>query len=253
MSSDIAIGIIITFLFVCMAILFCAILIKVYVAKIKKYNQLLFEKQLEQQKAVNLAVLETQEETLNNIALDLHDDAGQRLTYLNLQLEQVKINQPELQASISPISQTIKELGSNLRDLSHSLTSSSLADSSLITVLEKELQRVNKLGVVNCELQMSNRNNFQFSLEEKIIHYRMFQEILNNMLKHSRATTFSLELNHPEQPVFKYQDNGKGFDTDKSTLSSGLKNLKKRCELIDYNFDITSIPQEGTSITISKI
>lgn len=250
--TNIAIGIIITFLFVCMAILFCAILINVYVAKIKKYNQLLFEKQLEQQKAVSQSILETQEETFNNIALDLHDDAGQRLTYVNLQLEQLKLQQPELLNSILPISQSVNDLAINLRDLSHSLTSNSLEKRSLFQVMDKELQRVNKLGVVNCMLIVEDQKAFHFSMEEKIIHYRIFQEIINNMLKHSRATTFTLEITEPQQPVFIYKDNGRGFDVMQESASSGLSNLNKRCELIDYSCEINSVVNQGTSIHIFK-
>jgi signal transduction histidine kinase len=235
-----------------MAILFCAILIKVYVAKIKKYNQLLFEKQLEQQKAVSRAVLETQEETLNNIALDLHDDAGQRLTYLNLQLEQLKLKQPEMNSTIAPISKTVNDLAINLRDLSHSVTSNSLVNSSLFSVFEKELLRINKLGVVTCHLEIIEKKAFSFTLEEKIIHYRIFQEVINNMLKHSRATTFTINVIQPDRPIFKYLDNGQGFNSSQEMNSNGLHNLQLRCELIDYNCDISSVINEGSTIQISK-
>jgi signal transduction histidine kinase len=235
-----------------MAILFCAILIKVYVAKIKKYNQLLFEKQLEQQKAVSQSILETQEETFNNIALDLHDDAGQRLTYVNLQLEQLKLQEPELLNSILPISQSVNDLAINLRDLSYSLTSNSLEKRSLFQVIEKELGRINKLGVVEGSLLVEDQQAFYFTLEEKIIHYRIFQEITNNMLKHSRASNFTLTVSQPEQPIFIYKDNGKGFDVEQESASSGLSNLNKRCEHIDYKFEMESVINQGTSIRIFK-
>lgn len=250
--TDIAIGIIITFLFVCMALLFCAILIKVYVAKLKKYNQILFDKQLEQQKAVSKAVLETQEETLNNIALDLHDDTGQRLTYLNLQLEQIKLQQPELTATIQPVSTTVNDLAINLRELSHSMTSNSLIKTPLFNVIEKEIARVNRLGVVVCSMKISNREDFYFSLDEKIILYRIFQEVLNNMLKHSRASEFVINISNPEQPSFSFRDNGKGFKINNESLTNGFTNMKLRCELIGYELQVNSQEQKGTHIQLVK-
>ncbi|ARN78019.1 hypothetical protein BST97_08405 [Nonlabens spongiae] len=250
--TDIAIGIIITFLFVCMAILFCAILIKVYVSKIKKYNQLLFEKQLEQQKAVNQAALEAQEETLNNIALDLHDDAGQRLTVLNLQVEQLKQKNPEMTAALQPIKETVRDISHNLRNLSHSLTTNSLKKLSLVQAINEELQRVKRLEHISFKSEMEQPAAFNFSTEEKVIIYRIFQELLNNMLKHSRATEFVVRLKSPDLPIFTFIDNGVGFDIDSKVDSNGLENVRSRASLINYELKIDSKKQQGTTTILRK-
>lgn len=235
-----------------MAILFCAILIKVYVSKIKKYNQLLFEKQLEQQKAVNLAALEAQEETLNNIALDLHDDAGQRLTVLNLQVEQLKQRNPEMASALQPIKETVRDVSHNLRNLSHSLTTNSLKKLSLIQAVKEELQRVERLEHITFKSEIKQPGAFNFSTEEKVIIYRIFQELLNNMLKHSRASEFSVKLESPEQPIFTFKDNGVGFDINSKNSSIGLENMRSRAALINYELRIDSKEQQGTTILLRK-
>lgn len=247
-----AIGIIITFLFVCMAVLFCAILIKVHFVKIKKYNQLLFEKQLEQQKAVNQAALEAQEETLNNIALDLHDDAGQRLTVLNLQIEQLKHQNPQMVAALQPIKETVREVSHNLRNLSHSLTTNSLKKLSLIQAIQEEMQRVDRLEHISFKSEIDQPAAFNFSTEEKVIIYRIFQELLNNMLKHSQATEFSVSVENPENPIFTFKDNGVGFEKSQIATSNGIDNIESRAKLINYQVLVKSAAGHGTIIILKK-
>ena len=251
MTND-AIGIIIAFLFVSMAVLFCAILIKVHFVKIKKYNQLLFEKQLEQQKAVNQAALEAQDETLNNIALDLHDDAGQRLTVLNLQVEQLKQKNPEMAAALQPIKETVRDVSHNLRNLSHSLTTNSLKKLSLVQAIQEELQRVDRLEHIAFKSQIDQPSDFNFSTEEKVIIYRIFQELLNNMLKHSQATEFSVNVENPENPIFTFKDNGVGFEKSQIATSNGLDNMESRAAVINYQISVESATGHGTTIVLKK-
>lgn len=250
--TDIAIGIIITFLFVCMAILFCAILIKVYVAKIKKYNQALFDKQLEQQQAVSQAILETQDATLNNLSQELHDDAGQRISYLNFQLESLKLKDQLQTADLDQLTTTVTDIATGIRDMSHSLTTSSLKDLPLLEVMNRELQRVDKLGLVTCTLIAPEASSFKFGFAEKVIHYRIFQEILNNMMKHSQARAFTVEVTQVQNPHFVYTDNGAGFKPTETKRSNGLRNIESRAQLINYSFDMQSSPNNGTTITLIK-
>jgi glucose-6-phosphate-specific signal transduction histidine kinase len=85
-NFKIALGILLSIAFTCLIFLFCLALIKLYIKKIKEHNQ----KELNFQKELNTTIIETQEQVLNNISQDLHDDAGQQLTYINLQLEYLK-------------------------------------------------------------------------------------------------------------------------------------------------------------------
>ena len=81
--SNITFGIVTILLFVTLIVLFCIILIKLYVRKIKNYTKVIYQKDIDFQKSLNETIIETQEQVLNNISQDLHDDAGQQLTYIN--------------------------------------------------------------------------------------------------------------------------------------------------------------------------
>ncbi len=253
--DDIAIGLIITFLFVCIAILFCAILIKVYVAKIKKYNRLLFEKELEREKVVSQAVMETQDQTLNDLAMELHDDTGQQLTMLHLEVERLKLEQPTQQKALQPLTKGLKELAQDLRQLSHSLTSNSLRDASLPEIIERELQRINRLGGVVCRLTVGKEPWAEITFNEKIIHYRIFQEVVNNMLKHAGAKTFTARLSKDSQgnAAFVYEDDGRGINHAAIQGTSGMRNLEQRAALIDYSIKFSNTRPTGTIIKLVKI
>jgi glucose-6-phosphate-specific signal transduction histidine kinase len=92
MVKDIAFGIIISLLFISLVVLFCVIIIKLYVQKIKKYNKELYQKDLDHERNLNTTIVETQEQVLQNISQELHDDAGQQLTVINFQLENLKLD-----------------------------------------------------------------------------------------------------------------------------------------------------------------
>ena len=159
---------------------------------------------------------------------------------------------PELLSDVEPLSATVSELATSIRQLSHSITSASLNDHSLLEIVERELAKVNKLNVVHCEMELESDNQFHFTANEKIIHYRIFQEVLNNMLKHSRAKTFTVQIKNPDLPILSYSDDGRGFDMKKSVNSNGLRNLHSRAALIDYELIVESESKKGTSITLSK-
>lgn len=234
-----------------MVILFCGIGIKIYIAKIKKYNELLLQKQLEQQKAVRAAVLETQDQSLNDIAQELHDDTGQRLTYLNLQIERLKLENPTMEDLLKPVTGTVSELATQVRSLSHGLTSSSLTHTTFYDAVQREMERINKLQVLHADVSISNDYQESFSQEERIIHYRVFQEIINNCLKHAQASKFTLHLAmHNGRTKCSYHDDGSGMDASAVIEAGGMQQIRDRAELINYVATIESIPGTGTTIVL---
>jgi signal transduction histidine kinase len=246
---DIAIGIIVLFLILALIIVFCAVFINVYITKIKKYNKQLFEKELEKQKSVNAAITETQDQTLNQISQELHDDIGQQLTVINMQLEQLKLKQSEAAAGLEPISANLRGLSASVRELSHGLTSVAFDKNDLFSAFAKELKRCKKLGV-DCHLEVNDQKAYTFPTDHKVILYRIFQEILNNVLKHSEASRFTVKAGNPRRPVLTFQDNGKGIaNVQNAIFSNGMRNLRSRASVIDYEVDIHT-GNHGTTITL---
>lgn len=248
-----AIGIVTVLLFVTLIMLFCVVLIRLYFTKIKTYTQLIYQKDIDFQKALNTTIVETQEQVLNNISQDLHDDAGQQLTYINFQIEHLKLDAPELQSTLAPLSESVGRLSESIRGISHSLNNQLLTKQNLIKAMAAEIQRLQKSAPFTIEHQLHAKKTF--TTNEKIVIYRIFQEIMNNILKHSKASMVTITTQENPHFSLTISDNGKGFDytrTNAGTSSIGLQNMIDRAAIINYSLDITSAPNAGTTLVLSE-
>ncbi len=255
MVKDVAFGIIISLLFISLVVLFCIIIIKLYIQKIKKYNAVIYQNEIEFQKTLNQSILETQEQLLHSISQDLHDDAGQQLTVINFQLENLKLDYPDCQNDLNPISESVSRIATSLRNISHSLNNNWLIENGLVEAIHQEIERIkkNKILIIDSKIDAIDK---KFTTDEQIVIYRIFQEILNNILKHAKSS--KVEISITNNPNFKIiiQDNGIGFDQNKSSDKSnsiGIKNCIIRAELIKYNFEIESQLSIGTTVILQEI
>jgi signal transduction histidine kinase len=252
--DNIAFGIVISLLFVSLLVLFCALLIKLYINKIKNYTKVIYQKDLDFQRELNTSIVETQEQVLNNISQDLHDDAGQQLTYINFMLENLKLDSLQLAEILEPVSNAVYQLSNSIRSISHSLNNQLLMQQDLSRAIETETERLQKNGRIS--INFTHHGNAKaFNTSQKIVIYRIFQEVINNIFKHSGATVIDVAINN--EPLFELEiaDNGKGFDYDaikNSDTGLGLNNLVNRAGLIDFTIDIHSVPGKGTIIKLSE-
>lgn len=247
---EIAFGIIICLLFICIVIIFCAITIKLYIKKVKEHNQ----KEIAFQKAINDAILETQEQVLNNISQDLHDDAGQQLTYINFQLENLKLDSAELNTLLEPLSQSVGNLSNSIRNISHSLNNQLLVQQDLVKAITTEVERLQKNPKIKIILTQEEPAKKEFTANEKIVIYRIFQEIINNTLKHAKAKQITITIATTPSFTMTIQDNGKGFDPKRlyNKQSLGIQNMSSRATIINYQLAIHSEIGVGTTITLSE-
>lgn len=255
MDKNIALGIIIVLLFISLIVLFCAILIKLYIQKIKKYNAQIYENEIAFQKTLNSAIVESQEQLLTSISQDLHDDAGQQLTVINFQLENLKLDHPLCEDDLEPISNSVGKLSQSLRNISHSLNSNWLENNGLINAIENEVNRIKKNKLIEVLFQCKERKR-KFNTSEQIVIFRIFQEVINNALKYANAT--KIEIRIETKPLFKItiEDNGKGFDKNKlenNTKSIGIENCITRAKIINYDFQIESEANIGTKVLLQEI
>ena len=201
--------------------------------------------------------IEIQEQTFNQISREIHDHIGQRLTLARLYVNELapKIEGPELDI-LHESSSMIEEAIRDLKSLSRSLTANIIQTEGLIPALQLEINRIKKITQTAIELQIVHDEKIPFMHEEKeLIIYRIIQEALQNIIRHADASNvlicFIFKNNLLELTI---QDNGKGFNQDdfkrnRSTQSSGLINLKKRAEMLNGQFNITSSLGKGTTLS----
>lgn len=253
MNFEIAFGIIVVFLLVSLIILFCGLLIKLYIYKVKKYTKVIYQKDIDFQKTLNTTIIETQGQVLKNISQDLHDDAGQQLTFINFQLEHLKLDAPELATTLVPISASLSQLSNSIRGISHTLNNQLLLQHDLLQAIESEVERMKKIKTLRFDFSRNEQTKKTFSSQEQIVVYRIFQEIINNILKHAKATQVTIEIATTPFFTMTVSDNGKGFDASSRPENSlGLINMKDRAALIGYDLEINSIINQGTTLTLAE-
>ena len=253
MLKDIAFGIIIALLFITIVVIFCVIIIRLYIQKITNHNQIIFQKDLDFQKTINNTILETQEQVLQNISQELHDDAGQQLTVINFQLENLKLDSQEFDSALNPISKSVTALSKSIRSISHSLNNQLLSQQNLIKAIEIEVNRLQENKFIQINFVHDASNEKTFSVNEKIVLYRIFQETINNILKHAKANVIDIEIKTNPKFKLKISDNGQGFDLHNvanKKQSLGLQNIVERAKIINFEAKIFSEINRGTTITI---
>lgn len=252
MKSNIVFGVLICIFSISLLVLFAALIIKLHIHKIKTYTKVIYEKDLNFERTLNTTIIETQEQVLNNISSDLHDDAGQQLTYINFMVENLKLDAPHLTEELEPISNSVRLLSNSIRSISHSLNNQLLMQQDLVKAIEAEVFRLQKNSRVEILFSTSGAGDRAFDTNEKIVIYRIFQEVVNNIFKHSGATVIDIQITMGPNFELAVFDNGSGFDFNAVMQQDGLglKNIKKRAEIINFDVDFTTAPGHGTTVKL---
>lgn len=233
-----------------------AIIIFIRQYKIKKeiHNSELKNKDLLHRKELLKTQTEIQKETMNYIGREIHDNIGQKLTLSSLYLQQLVFENKtqEITDNINNVNDIINESLSELRHLSKSLTDDTLEHNSISELIKNECKRINNLKthtvIFKNQLSISS-----LSYKVKSVLLRIVQEFLQNSIKHSQCDSIKISLfNSDENLSLILQDDGSGFNTNTITSNGiGLKNMKKRAEIINGTYDLESSTNNGTKLTIT--
>jgi signal transduction histidine kinase len=206
-----------------------------------------FEKDLLQ------AQLEIQEQTFQEISREIHDNINLTLTLAKLKLNTTHENKRELDYSIQLIGNAISEL----TDLSRSMNSDIIKECGLLSALSIEVERIKRINQLHVELLVSGNPAFLDAQKELFI-FRIVQEAINNILKHSKAKNVSIKLDYSmSQLKIEIHDDGIGLNKEPMFRekgrfpSAGFRNMKKRIELMNGDFRVQSGVNKGTHIVLT--
>ncbi|MEO8406540.1 MAG: ATP-binding protein [Chitinophagaceae bacterium] len=202
--------------------------------------------------------LEIQENTFRTIAQELHDNIGQMLSVVKLTLSALPLEKEHKAYDLAKHSQEVLNKAIyDLSDLTKSLHSDRITDVGIIESMRFELASVKKTGLIEVQFSV-NGEEFPLPEQKAIVLFRMFQEMLNNILKHSRARQITVRLSYQDDDTFvlEVEDNGAGFNvTEKqqsvsSSRGVGLKSMFNRAQLIGATININSEAGKGTKILV---
>ncbi len=196
-------------------------------------------------------IIEATETERKKIAKDLHDSVGALMATTKFSIESVLIKNKsdDLKSELINTSELIDKAASEVRSISHQMASRTLNYFGLIPALEELIE--DTLLKVGIKVQFDHpdaQKRFNENIELAI--YRVAQEIISNILKHSKASNVRILLTE-ENGFLKmiFEDNGKGFDFNSSISGLGIENMKSRVNNVNGKFLIASETNE-TTITI---
>lgn len=201
--------------------------------------------------------LEIQENTFKAIGQELHDNIGQMLSVVKLSLSVVPLEKDQKAYELVKNSQEVLNKAIiDLSNLTKSLHTERIVDIGLPESIRYELYAIRKAGLIEVHFNQEGEEE-PFSEQKSIFLFRMFQETLNNSLKHAKATEIAVTIRYlPGLFELEINDNGIGFDLSEKQQSSssgsgvGLRSLFNRARIIDADISIDSQPGSGTNVLI---
>jgi len=192
--------------------------------------------------------LEIQEQTFTYIGREIHDNIGQVLSLVRLNLNTLTASTDEPKLTL--MDELLGKAITDLRSLSHLLDTDYIRTEGWGTAVEKlfqDLERSGKYSITtHIEEDLPVLGN-----EKSIILFRIIQEVINNIIKHAGATAIDLDAEKEgSQIAIRIKDNGKGFDKLNSGGGRGIRNMESRSEMIDATINFDSQPGNGTLVTI---
>ena len=225
------------------------------------YQKRMLKKQLElnetrarQQEEIIQNTISSQEKERKRIAQDLHDEVGAMLSVVKLNVGRIekKSQEPNAKQLAAETKTYIDEVITQVRRISRSLLPPSLEKLGLFFALEELATWVNKAEQLKIVCWKSGEQ-FRFLNNKELAVFRIIQELLNNAIKHSGASTIEINTRFSanDNLTISVTDNGNGFElNEKLKTGLGLKNLESRTQIIGAKFKMKSTVGKGTTAII---
>jgi len=197
------------------------------------------------------------DEQNTRIAREIHDELGQSLTAINLELMwiyQKHSNIPDVAERMLALSQIVTNTITTVRKISSDLRPRLLDQLGLFAAIESLVKEFRTRTGVNITVSLPE-TTIQFDNTMTITLYRIFQEAMTNIARHSGCSEANVKMHFPDEKLFilSVSDNGKGFnfaDTYYKTGSLGLIGMHERAHIINGDLSIETEPGRGTTILL---
>ncbi len=202
------------------------------------------------------AIVEAEEKERIRLAKELHDGVGPMLSLAKFQLEtaisQTKFNSIEQESLFQNTNTMIDDAAREIRTVSHDLMPNALLMQGLVSAVRDFVNRLSLTGKVKVSLDVANLDERLPQLTETVL-YRVLQELVGNIIKHSGATHVQIQLIRNENELtMMIEDDGKGFDTTQISnfKGIGLKNIISRVDFLNGKVNFDSSPKNGTTVIV---
>ena len=210
----------------------------------------------EQLHALSQRLMKAQEEERLHLSRELHDESGQVLAALMVELGLIK-REPENQEKVEEHLKKISELSHNLQNDLHRLAANlrpaSLDHLGLVKALEQYVMDFSNQHSIAVDFEAVGLENTRLPADIETSLFRVVQESLTNVALHANATQADVLISYRNNHVIVVvEDNGVGFTTAGPSIEKqlGLFGMKERIEMLKGKFTLESAPRKGTTINV---
>jgi signal transduction histidine kinase len=218
------------------------------VEKLKKQTR---ELEVEKSKSLR-SLIDGQELERQRLSRELHDSLGQQLIGLKFKYENC-LNEQNLESKrFNDLSVLFDQVIEETRRISNNLIPAALSEFGLTTAIRNICNEISETNTIHIQYNLKGSGK-ELSIELKTYLFRIVQEALTNIIKHSEAKNAVISLTFKKKSVYIHiEDDGKGFDLSKTRAynSNGLNNINDRVSLLSGKLLIESAKSKGTKITI---
>ena len=223
----------------------------VVAALAETFNEMLDRLEFERRDSARRALL-VQEGERSRIARELHDEVGQTLTGVMLQVEGLSAAIPDhLRPQLDELRETARQGTEDVRRIARQLRPEALEDLGLQSALAALATAFGEQAHVRVDRHLEPPR-LPLSEEQELVIYRVAQEAMTNVARHADATAVELRLERTgDQVVLTVRDDGRGLPPAAHKSSHGIRGMRERAMLIGAAFTIMPAPERGTEVRLS--
>ena len=212
----------------------------------KEDSERLLKENLEQQENIFKETAAWQEKEMQRMSSLLHDTVGANLGFLRLETDNMNLSV----GGRNKIAEHITRIGNEVRNMSHSFSPIVLHDKGLYAAINEMVNSIKNNSTINLQHEWLGEQQ-KLNLQYEIIIYRIVQEILQNLLKHSKAKNAFLQIIIQQKLISIYaEDDGVGISNNENNNGVGLKSIENLVHLLKGTYRVQSTEQDGFNISI---
>lgn len=200
----------------------------------------------EQRRILVRRLLSATEDERRRLARELHDETAQLLTVIQMSLDRIESDRPELQRAAALLVRTQNEIHRIIHDLRPTLLDDLGLAAAMKSYADEHLRRQGGLHV-NLEIE----DGLPSRPEIETVIFRIYQELVTNILRHAHAENVSIELYAADgRLVLTVEDDGRGFDPEAKSEGAGVTGMRERAALVNGVIRFDSEPGHGTQVVL---